>query len=272
LSRWLREPLLHFAVSGALLFAAYAWLNPSAPGSDLREVRIGDGEVKWLAATWRGQTGREPTPEELRELVANLVKEELLSREAREMRLDENDTIVRRRLAQKLEFMLQDTARLAEPSEDELRRFYETSPKAFLTEPRISFTQVYFTNERRAAAALPQVAGASPAEAVMLGDRLMVEPEFRAADPQAIAAVLGPKFARAVVELAPGAWHGPVESGYGVHLVRVAAVEPARRREFAEVRAQVLERWREEKQREAEKRFLDRLAAKYKVVVECSGC
>jgi hypothetical protein len=105
--------LLHFAVGGVLLFAVYAWLNPPVPASDARQVRVGAGEVKWLAATWRGQTGREPTPAELRELVANLVKEELLSREAREMRLDENDTIVRRRLAQKLEFLLQDTARLA---------------------------------------------------------------------------------------------------------------------------------------------------------------
>jgi hypothetical protein len=184
------------------------------------------------------------------------------------MRLDENDTIVRRRLAQKLEFVLQDTARLAEPTDDELRRFYEASSEAFLTEPRISFAQVYFTSERRAAAVLPKLAGASPAVAVELGDRLMVESEFRAADPQAIAAAFGPRFARAVAELQPGAWHGPVESGYGAHLVRVAAVEPPRRREFAEVRAQVLDRWRQEKQREAEKRFLEKLMAKYKVVVE----
>jgi parvulin-like peptidyl-prolyl isomerase len=268
LSRWLREPLLHFALGGALLFAAYTLLNPPEPRSDAREVRIGAGEVKWLAATWRGQTGREPTPDEMRELVANLVKEELLSREAREMRLDENDTIVRRRLAQKLEFMLQDTARFAEPSEDELRRFYEASPTAFLTEPRISFAQVYFRDERRAAAVLPKLAGASPAQVAELGDRLMVDPEFRAADRQSIAAAFGPKFARAVAELQPGAWHGPVESGYGAHLVRVAAVEPARRREFAEVRAQVLDRWRQENQREAEKRFLDKLMAKYKVVIE----
>jgi hypothetical protein len=272
LHRFLREPLLHFTVGGALLFAAYAWLNPSAPGSDATQIRIGAGEVGWLAATWQRQWGREPTPEELRELVSNLVKEELLSREAREMRLDRNDTIVRRRLAQKLEFVLQDTARLAEPSDEELRRFYETSPDAFVTAPRVSFTQIYFRTERRsdAAAALPKLVSASPAEVARLGDRLMVEAEFRDADGQAVAAAFGPDFARAVFELPPGEWRGPVESGYGLHLVRVAAAQPAQRRDFAEVRPLVLERWRERHQREAEARFYQRLMAKYEVVLDDS--
>lgn len=270
---WLREPLLHFAVGGALLFGAYAWLNPSAPASEAgRQVRIGAGEMKWLATTWQRQWGREPAPGELRVLVSNLVKEELLAREAREMRLDENDTIVRRRLAQKLEFVLQDTARLTEPSEEELRRFYEASPDAFLTGPRVSFTQIYFRSERRsaAAAALPKLVGATPSDAARLGDRLLVEAEFRDAEPQAVAAAFGPDFARAVFKLQPGAWHGPLESGYGVHLVRVAAAQPAQPRAFEEVRPLVLERWREQQQRAAEARFLERLMAKYEVLIDDS--
>jgi hypothetical protein len=269
--RWLREPLLHFALGGALLFAVYALLERPAPAS-AAQVRIGAGEMKWLATTWQRQWGREPTPDELRVLVSNLVKEELLAREAREMRLDENDTIVRRRLAQKLEFVLQDTARLAEPSEQELRRFYEASPDAFLTAPRVSFTQIYFRSERRsaAAAALPKLVGASPADAARLGDRLLVEAEFRDAEPHVVAAVFGPEFARVVFKLPPGDWHGPLESGYGVHLVRVATAQPAQRRDFEEVRALVLERWREQQQREAEARFLERLMAKYEVLIDDS--
>ena len=244
---WLKDPLLHFAAGGALLFAAYAWLNPSPPPSDARQIRIGAAEVKWLEATWRGQTGRAPTPEELRELVANLVKEELLSREAREMRLDENDTIVRRRLAQKLEFMLQDTARLAEPSDEELRRFHAASPELFLTEPRVSFIHRFVGG------------GKAPR---------LLDPEFRAAERQAVAAAFGPQFARAVFELEPGAWHGPIESGYGAHRVKVTVLEPAKPRSFDEVRPLVLERWSEEKQREAQARYIERLLAKYEVIVD----
>ena len=189
LQRWLREPFLHFAAGGALLFGAYAWLNPSAPSSDAgRQVRIGEGEVSWLTATWQRQWGREPAPDELRLLVSNLLKEELLAREAREMRLDENDTIVRRRLAQKLEFMLEDTARLREPGEEELRRFYQASPEAFLTVPRVSFTQIYFRSERRsdAAAALPKLVAASPASGAQIGDQVTQLLRRRLAAPLAL--------------------------------------------------------------------------------------
>ena len=93
--------------------------------------------MRWLTETWVRQWHREPTAEELRVLVSNLLKEELLSREAREMRLDEGDTIVRRRLAQKLEFLLRDTAKLVEPTEIELRSLYDAAPDAYRTEPRV---------------------------------------------------------------------------------------------------------------------------------------
>lgn len=250
--RWLGEPLLHFALGGALFFALYAALNPAGSESEPRQIRIGASEVRWLETTWQRQYGREPTAEELQALVSNLVKEEMLAREAREMRLDENDTIVRRRLAQKVEFLVQDTARLAEPSDEELRRFYEASPKVFLTEPRISFSHTYVNAGTDAPAAPPK----------------LLESEFRDADRQTVAATFGPQFAQAVFELEPGAWQGPIESGYGHHMVRVSSALPAERRDFAEVRPLVLERWREQQQRDAEARYFERLRAKYKVVVE----
>ena len=276
MKRWLREPLLHFLVGGGVLFAVYAWLNPSTPvaGPGPRQVRIGAGEVRWLTETWVRQWHREPTAEELRVLVSNLLKEELLSREAREMRLDEGDTIVRRRLAQKLEFLLQDTAKLVEPTETELRSLYDAAPDAYRTESRVSFTQIYFSRERRddaskdAADMLTKLATASTADVGELGDRLLVEAEFRNADRQTVASAFGPRFAEAVFALRPGAWHGPVESGYGLHLVRVSEKDLGRRRDFAEVRAEVVERWREQKQRESEAGFFERLMEKYDVVLD----
>ena len=96
--------------------------------------------MKWLTETWVRQWRREPTPEELRVLVTSLLKEDLLAREAREMRLDETDTIVRRRLAQKLEFLLRDAGQLQEPTENDLRRLYEAQPDLYATPPRVSFT------------------------------------------------------------------------------------------------------------------------------------
>ena len=142
--------MLHFLVLGALLFGAYAWLNRGASARQERgagAVRITTNEVAWLADTWARQRQHPPTREELRGLVTEYLKEELLAREARAMGLDEDDLVVRRRLAQKLEFLVQDTSQLAEPTDEDLRRIYEANLEQFQTKARISFTQVFFNRD-----------------------------------------------------------------------------------------------------------------------------
>jgi len=274
MKRLLKEPLLHFLVLGALIFAVYSWLNRSLPDnkSAAGTVRITSNEIVWLKETWSRQWQREPTRDELRGLVTDFLKEELLAREARALGLDQNDTIVRRRLAQKLEFLVQDTSRLAEPTEEDLRRFYEANPERFQTDARISFTHVFFSREKRANAATEAKAalsdlsrGANPAD---FGDRLLVDSEVVDADMQSVAGQFGREFAEAVFTLNPGAWNGPIESGYGLHLVRVSEVKPANRREFSEVKTQVLERWREQRQRQDNEKYFASLLKKYDVVVD----
>src|SRR6185503_13534867 len=129
-----REPLLHFVAGGAILFAGYAWMNSvQSNPSGLEPVRIGEGEVRWLQETWANQWFRGPSTHELQGLIADLVTEELLAREAKAMGLDDNDTIIRRRLAQKLKFLVDDTAHLVEPTEKELRQFYAANANRFRT-------------------------------------------------------------------------------------------------------------------------------------------
>lgn len=269
LASLLREPLLHFLLLGGALFGVYAWRSAGAPSeAPSRRVVLGEGDVRWLRETWARQWQREPTPDELRALVTEYLKEDLLSREAREMGLDQNDTYVRRRLAQKVEFLVQDTSRLAEPSEDELRRYFDAHPERFRGEPRTTFTQVYFTREHRseALATLARLeAGANPMDQ---GDVFLLDAEFREASVDGVSAQFGPRFADAVFALEPGAWHGPLESGYGLHLVRVAAKTTTKPREFATVRPAVLERWRDDRQREDAARFFAGLLRKYDVVAD----
>jgi len=237
-------------------------------------VRITSNEIAWLKETWSRQWQREPTRDELRGLVTDFLKEELLAREARSLGLDQDDTIVRRRLAQKLEFLVQDTSRLAEPTEEDLRRFYEANPERFQTDAHISFTHVFFSREKRAAAATEAKAtlddlarGANPAD---FGDRLLVDSEIVDADMQSVAGQFGREFADAVFALKPGAWNGPIESGYGLHLVRVSEVKPAKRRAFSEVKTQVLEYWREQRQRQDNEKYFASLLKKFDVIVDDS--
>jgi hypothetical protein len=274
--RLLKEPLLHFLVLGALLFGAWSRMNHNRQFSAAaQQVRIGPGDVAWLKETWARQWQREPTRDELRGLVMDYLREELLAREARAMGLEENDTIVRRRLAQKLEFLLQDTARLAEPIEDDLHKFYLANPERFQTAPRISFTQVFFSRQQRTDAAsdakdaLTRLSTPG-ADASELGDRSLLDFEFRDSDSQTVTAQFGNEFANAVFAQAAGAWHGPLESPYGLHLVRVLEVKPGHQLDFSEVKSQILERWRDERQREQNEKYVAGLLRKYDVVLDDS--
>ena len=274
----IREPLLHFVVGGTILFAGYAWVNSEEGNTNgLEPVRIGEGEVRWLKETWANQWFREPSTPELQGLVTDLVTEELLAREAKAMGLDDNDTIVRRRLAQKLKFLVEDTVHLNEPTEKELRQFYAASFARFQVPAKVSFTQLYFSPAKRedptsdAKAALAQLQSTDRSNsAVTMGDRLLLDAEFQAADEQTIANTFGPDFAQAVFALDPGVWSGPVKSGYGVHLVLITDLNVAKQPPFEGVREEVLKEWRRKKEKTANQDYVARLRQKYGVTFDDS--
>ncbi len=276
MKRWVHEPLVHFLGLGALLFGVYAWLHrgeSSNGDSGTGPVHVTAKEIAFLTETWERQQQREPTREELHALVAGYLKEELLGREARAMGLDQNDLIIRRRLAQKVQFIVDDTSRLNPPTEDDLRRFYEANVDTFKTRARVSFTHVFFNPETRRDTAADAKAGLAilarhAAASGGLGDPCPVDGEVRDEDMRAVAGQFGDTFANAVFALEKGAWHGPIASSFGMHLVRVTNAKPVRQLEFSEVEAQVREAWREEHQREANERYYTSLLKKYDVVVD----
>jgi hypothetical protein len=271
----LRDPLLHFVVASVVLFGGYELINRgemNPPATD--PVHIGEGDVRWLKDTFANQWQRPPTEDELRGLVASFLEEELFAREAKALGLDQNDTIVRRRLAQKLEFLIGDTSRIVEPAETELRRFYDANAERFRAEARVSFTQLFFNPEKRqhaeadARAALVSISGTSADDAAAMGDPILLENEFHEVDEQTVSKMFGADFAGAIFSLKPGSWAGPVKSGYGVHLVLVTDLRPATLLSFEEVRPKVLEEWRHQQQTQAKAVYLSKLREKYGVVID----
>jgi parvulin-like peptidyl-prolyl isomerase len=270
--KFFREPLFHFTAAGVVLFSAYAWLNESQPAAEgIEPVRIGTGEVEWLRKTYANQWLRPPDAGELQGLVNDLVNEELLAREAQAMGLGENDTIIRRRLAQKLKFLVDDTSRLAEPTDAELRQYFEKNAARFEDGPRVAFSQIYFNTENRKDAAkdaelvLAGLSANASADVAERGDRFLLEAEMRDADRQAIANAFGDEFADALLAIEPGKWGGPLKSGYGTHLVFVSTKEPARKSAFEAVRDKVVAEWRRESEQEVSREYLARLREKYGV-------
>jgi hypothetical protein len=276
--RVLKEPLLHFLLAGAALFAAYACMNravdnPSA--GNAHQLHVSAGDVAWLAENWTTQWRRAPTHEELHGLITDYINELLLAQEARALGLEDNDVIVRRRLAQKLTFLIEDTLRRAEPSEAELQQFYEAHAQRFRSDAHISFRHIYFSPQRRANARsdatdalrlLLEEGGSLPTAGP--GDRLLLETEFHDETERSISGAFGAGFARKVFSLELGAWSGPIESGYGLHLVRVSTRQEPQLRPFSELRERVAQEWRREQEKSAKERYLAELRKKYPVVVD----
>jgi PPIC-type PPIASE domain len=272
----LREPLVHFVGAGAVLFAAYAWFSrDQVDTGGVEPVRVTDGDVRWLVETWSKQWLREPSPNELRGMIADLVNEELMAREALEMGLEKDDTIVRRRLAQKLKFLVEDTAHFDEPTEDELRSYYASHADRFKAPATVSFTQVFFNpagrDDASAAAETSLVAlqnGRNGGLAATIGDRFLLDGEFQDLDLSAVSGMFGPEFAAALFGLESGAWSGPIRSAYGLHLVFISKTSPAVPRPFEEVRGALLADWWREKEETASRVYMDRLRAKYGIELD----
>ena len=265
----LREPLLHFAVVGAMLFGGYSWLNKNVEATAVDPVRIGEGDVRWLKQTWSSQWLRDPSDDELKGLVNDLLNERLMAREAEAMGLGQDDTIIRRRLAQKLKFLVEDTARLAEPSEAQLRQYFAANATHFETPGEVSFKQVYFNPQHRTDAAADaksvlaelNVGEVEPAG----GDRLLLGDSFDDTGELALAGMFGAGFAQEAFALEPGKWHGPVKSGYGFHLIFVSERTSKAQKPFETVRDAVLAEWRGAKQAELSRDYLVELRKKYGV-------
>jgi peptidyl-prolyl cis-trans isomerase C len=277
ISRWLREPLIHFLLIGAALFAVDHYVQPArgaAPSS--KQIQLSLDELAQLALIFQSQWRREPTPEEFNRLVENRVQEEILYREALAMGLDKDDTIVKRRMAQKLQFLAEDVAAAREPKTAELKSWFEKNKATFAQPSRASFRHLYFSPDHRgqrarddAAKALVKLAG-QPQDAKLaasLADPFMFQDYYRDRAPDYLSKEFGPKFAQAVAKLPPGSWQGPVESGLGWHLVFVDTVIPGRVPAFEEIEPDVKSAWLSEQKAQAWEKAYKAMRAKYTVLI-----
>lgn len=273
--RWLREPLLHFLLAGAILFATYELVNPAANRTDqINQIVLTEDDLRQLAVVWLAQGRRPPTADEMRALVEERVRQEILFREARALGLDKDDEIVKRRMVQKMDFLAADVTALQYPSDAELEAWFAQNSDRFALPPRVSFRHLYFSSGRpgaqyRAAAILDKISGkpAQAPEVVTGADPFMFQDYYAERTPDQIAKEFGPPFAKAVFQLRPDAWQGPIESGYGWHLVFVENLEPRRVPAFTEVEPDVKSALLDQKQREIKRTAFEAMRARYTIVV-----
>jgi hypothetical protein len=267
-----REPLVHFLIFGALLFALDRWTGESDAES---RIDVDARQIERLQQAFAAQWRRAPSAEELRGLVEQHIEEEVLYREALSLGLDDDDTIVRRRLAQKMQFLIEDTTEPATPTEADLTGYFEAHRAEFRTAPFLTFSHVYFSADRRAdAAADARAALATIARdpGSVRGDPFMLRYDYADVTRDDVARLFGGEFADALFALTTddGIWQGPVRSGYGWHLVRVVAKTTPAEPAFADVREGVLAAWLDDARRRANRENLDRLRAQYEIAVHAA--
>jgi hypothetical protein len=267
----LREPLLHFLVLGLLLFAFFEWRGGGTAGG---RIVVTAGQLQHFAAGFARTRQREPTGEELKGLVDEYVKEEMAGREAIASGLDRDDAIIRKRLRQKLEFLVEDAVDQAPPTDAELRAWMADHPHALRAEGQVAIRQVFVRRERPGAAAeatrlLARLrAGGPGADTARLGDPTTLPPELPLGPVREVALTFGDALARAVEAEPPGQWFGPVESAYGLHLILVSERVPATVPDLAAVRPMVVGEVVAERRRRALAALYDGLLTRYRVTVE----
>lgn len=277
LKRGLREPLLHFLLLGTALFTVNGYIERDRGSVEpSRHIQLTLDDLRQLDLVFRAQWRRPPTPEEFGRLVESKVQEEVLYREGLAMGLDREDTIVKRRMAQKLRFLAEDVAAAREPAPSELEAWYEANRHKFALPGRVSFRHLYFSPDRRgqgaraaAAEALARLAG-QPEDsklAAALADPFMFQDYYRDRAPEQLGKEFGPQFAQAVSRLAPGSWQGPIESGLGWHLVFVDTVIPGRSPAFGEIESDVKTAWLGEQKARAWQKTYREMRAKYTVLL-----
>lgn len=276
------DPLWKFLLAGAAIYAADQWWasreDAGRTGEDIdSRIVIPASVVSALRAGLRKESGGAPTKRQERAAIDDIVRQEAMFREARRMGLDKNDIIIRRRLVQKTEFLAEGLAQIEEPSDADLEAWLRSHEDGYRRPASVSFEHVYFSRDRRgehtgedAARALRRL-GSSTGRgraAPSGGDLFLIEVGQRLVTHDQIARTFGPEFAAGVLALAPGRWEGPIESRYGLHLVRVTERENDRPATLTEVKRQVRNELLRTRQEQGKEQMLREMLSRYEVVVE----
>ena len=261
LPSWTREPLVHFLVFGAILYAVLSAAgDPVDPAS--RSIKVDETTQAQLALGFERVMGRAPTDAELDERIERYVREEVLYREALRLGLDQGDAVVRQRMVAKMDMSAGAAAEAAEPDEALLRSYFEENQDRYGADLALTFRQIYFADEEDARTAAQQ------ASADMRGETISLPGEMEAALIGDVQARFGVAFGQAVAALDPSEdWQGPVQSGFGWHLVWLQA-KVERPPSFELVRDRVENDWRNDEIEARKARAFEILRSAYQIEID----
>lgn len=264
----LKEPLVHFIVAGALLFVAGHIYERQ---TSIYRIVLTPRHIAQLGNDYALQFGSQPDAATLNALIRRDVHDEVLYRQGLALKLDQDDMIVRRRVVQKMQFLMQDLNPPAEPTTAQLQAYYDAHAAKYITPPRVTFSHIYFSTDRpdaeKRARAVLATLNDKTTRAPDRGDPFPDLYDFSAYEPEQVERLFGrTPFSTAVYAIPPGHWAGPFRSGYGWHLIYVDARQAQTRPPLSAVRDNVRSDYLQDAQDRANKKAFDELASKFTVV------
>jgi peptidyl-prolyl cis-trans isomerase C len=272
----LKEPLFHFLLLGAVIFMVYFILNPAEDNAG-NQIKITQNDVDRFVQIFQKQWQRKPNKQELEGLVRAHLKEEILYREALALGLEKDDTIIRRRLAQKMEFLITDITVPEEVDDKDLLAFYEKNSARYTRAAKLSFRHIYFNpdirgermmDEANATLHTLQSTNAGLNVPDTYGDRYMLPLQYELTSEQEIVRAFGRDFTEQLLQTESGRWQGPIRSGYGVHLVYIQQRDAASIYPFNEVRQRVKNDYLFELRQQRNEEVLEKLKLRYEITIE----
>jgi hypothetical protein len=249
--------------------------GPPVDREDGGRVAFTEADLAQVRAAFQRTWSRPPTAVELRNAFGRYVREEVLYREALERGLDRNDPVVKMSLVRKITMLGTAQAESEEPSDAELKAYFELRSERYRIPASFNLMQVYLNPDKhgeqiaRHAAELLSVLrekDPQPDELVELGDRIMLPNVVEDMSGEQLAGTFGPSFRDAVISLAVGRWEGPVESGFGQHLVKITHREESRIPDWAEVRHRIATDLQYEGRSAAEDQLYAEILPRYQIV------
>jgi len=270
--RLLREPLAHFFLIGLGLFVLFDVVG-GGRGAGGRTIVVDDAVVADLVQRYAAAWQRPPTPQELAGLVENWVRDEVAYREGLALRLDRDDSVIRRRVRQKVDVLAEEARRLEAPTDAELEAWLRANPARYAEPPALSFEQAMIDPGRHAAGLDEALAHASARveageDPAAVSDARLLPAQVRDLPADLVARQFGEAFANAIRDLPVGTWHGPLRSGYGLHFVKLTGRTPGRVPALDDVRTAVARDVEKERREQAAAAFYAALRAKFDVRIE----
>jgi hypothetical protein len=276
LKRLARDSLVHFLLIGILIYGVFGLFEDEFTEERGRTITVTQGEIKALTDQSRRVWNRPPSESEIAAMLRSYVRTRILYREAIAMGLDRNDQVIARRLAQKVEFLSRGLVAPKPPADEVLGRWYADNGERFREPDRYTISQLFFDPDRRddvvgnaqSALAQLQVFENIPEDLTRYGDNSILGRYYSSRDEIELRKLFGSDFVDQVIRLKTGVWHGPVLSGYGVHLVYVHDVVKSQALALGDIREEVQQAWMLEQVDELSALFIDELIARYEVVIE----